>query len=185
MTEGNMRRLGRIAGVLARRRVKFVVIGGWAAQAQDYDLGYETEDIDITPEMELENLERLSAALNDLQARLLIDGEAFVFDHNADYLKRVVIQNLTCEYGRFDLVFEPRAMGGYENLIRSAHKIVIDADGAQVEIWCADIDDIMRSKAAADRPKDRPSVELLRAQIETKRVRLNEPRSTRRPHVGA
>ena len=165
MTEGNIRRLGRIACVLARHRVKFVVIGGWAAQAQDYDLGYETEDIDFTPETALDNLERLSAALNDLQARLLIDGEALVFDHNADYLRRVVIQTLTCEYGNFDLVLEPRAMGGYANLIRSANKVVIDAGGAQVEIWCADIDDILRSKAAANRPKDRPSVELLRAQI--------------------
>ena len=160
------KRLPLIAAALARRGVRFVVIGGWAAQAQDYDLGYETEDIDFTPELEIENLERLSDALKDLQAHLLIDGEAFFSDHNADHLKRVVVQNLTCEYGRFDLVFEPRAMGGYEDLIRSANKIVIDAGGAQFAIWCADIEDIVRSKTAADRPKDRRSVKLLLAQIE-------------------
>ena len=159
-------RLSLIAAALARRGVNFVVIGGWAAQIQDYDLGYETEDIDFTPQRQLDNLDRLSAALKDLGARVWTrDAGDFAFDHNGESLGNADIWNLTCEYGRFDLSFEPAEMGGYEGLIPTARKIVIDAEGAQVEILCADIEDIVRSKAKANRPKDEQPIKLLRKQI--------------------
>ena len=163
--------LSLIAVALARRGVNFVVIGGWAAQVQEYDLGYRTQDIDFTPQRELENLDRLSAALKDLGARVWTrDAGDFAFDHNGESLGNADIWNLTCEYGRFDLSFEPAAMGGYEGLIPTARKIVIDAEGAQVEILCADIEDIVRSKAEADRPKDNKSIELLEHQIARRRT---------------
>ena len=38
----------RIAAALARRRVAFVVVGGWAVEAQGYDMGYKTTDIDFS-----------------------------------------------------------------------------------------------------------------------------------------
>lgn len=170
--EETAERLSLIAAALARRGVRFVVIGGWAAQVQDYDLGYETEDIDFTPQRELENLDRLSAALKDLGARIWTRNEgSFVFDHNGESLGNAIVWNLICEYGRFDLSFEPAAMGGYEGLIPTARKIVIHAGGAQVEILCADIEDIVRSKIEANRPKDEEPVKLLQAQIEQRRAR--------------
>lgn len=117
-------RLALIAAALARRGVKFVAIGGWAAQVQDYDLGYETEDIDFTPQKDLNNLDRLSAALKDLGARIWTRNEgSFAFDHNGESLGNAVVWNLICEYGRFDLSFEPAAMGGYEGLVPTARKI--------------------------------------------------------------
>ena len=42
-------RLERIASALAERGVKFVIIGGWAVEAQGYEMGYKTDDIDFTP----------------------------------------------------------------------------------------------------------------------------------------
>lgn len=156
---------------MARRGVKFVVIGGWAVQVQDYDLGYETEDIDFTPHRELDNLDRLSAALKDLGARVRAVDESFAFDHNGESLGNASVWNLICEYGRFDLSFEPAAMGGYEGLIPTARKVLIDAEGARIEILCADIEDIVRSKVTANRPKDQESVELLKDQMERRKAR--------------
>ena len=53
---------------------------------------------------------------------------------------------LVCEYGRFDLSYEPAAMGGYEELLPNACKVIIEADGDRIEVLCADIRDIVRSK---------------------------------------
>ena len=131
----------------------------------------QTEDIDFTPRRELENLDRLSAALKDLGARVRAGEESFPFDHNGESLGNAMVWNLICDYGRFDLSFEPAAMGGYEGLIPTARKIVIDAGGAQVEILCADIEDIVRSKIEANRPKDEEPVKLLQAQIEQRKAR--------------
>lgn len=61
-------RLARIPVALTRRGVEFIAIGGWAVQAQRLDLGL-TRDVDLTPAPDPENLQRLSAALEDLDAR--------------------------------------------------------------------------------------------------------------------
>ena len=165
-------RLALIAAALARRGVKFVTIGGWAAQVQDYNLGYETEDIDFTPQRDLDNLDRLSAALKDLGARIWTRNEgSFVFDHNGESLGNASVWNLICEYGRFDLSFEPAAMGGYEGLIPTARKVFIEVKDTRIEILCADIEDIVRSKIEVNRPKDRDSVDLLKDQIEQRKSR--------------
>lgn len=65
-------------------------------------------------------------------------------------------------------------MGGYEGLIPTARKIFIDADGARIEILCADIEDIVRSKETANRPKDEEPVKLLRSQIEQRKAALRK-----------
>ena len=62
-------------------------------------------------------------------------------------------------------------MGGYEGLIPTARKVFIDAEGARIEIMCADIEDIVRSKETANRPKDEKPVQLLRAQMEQRKSR--------------
>ena len=61
-------RLGQIAAALVRKGVNFVAIGAWAAEAQGYELGYRTEDIDFTPDLGHENLERLAETLLEMGA---------------------------------------------------------------------------------------------------------------------
>jgi hypothetical protein len=57
-----------ILEVLQRHRVRFIVIGAIAAIAQGSPL--PTEDVDVTPARDPENLERLAAALRELNAKL-------------------------------------------------------------------------------------------------------------------
>ena len=54
--------------------------------------------------------------------------------------------------------------------MRSAQTVVIIVDGVPVEIMCADLADIVRSKVAADRAKDRKSLVLLQAQLAQRRT---------------
>ena len=51
--------------------VRFVVVGG--AAIQTHGIAYRTEDIDITPETSLENLQRLADVLNELGCSLAVD----------------------------------------------------------------------------------------------------------------
>jgi hypothetical protein len=60
-----------LLGVLVEYHVLFVLIGGAAIQSHGHP--YDTQDIDITPDVSPENLARLAAALNDLECRLVID----------------------------------------------------------------------------------------------------------------
>ena len=122
--------------------------------------------MDFTPAPDRENLQRLSAALDDLGARVRAGDESFAFSHDAESLAHAAVLNLTCEHGNFDLCGQPAGIaGGYEELARRAHIVPINVDGDTIPVRCADLADIVRSKQAANRPKDQEVIELLVAQL--------------------
>ena len=61
-----------ILEALDHHRVRYVLVGGLAATFHGSPL--VTTDVDITPERARDNLERLSAALKDLGARIRTDA---------------------------------------------------------------------------------------------------------------
>ena len=62
---------GAILAVLERHGVRFVLIGGIAAIARGAHV--VTEDLDVTPARDGDNLDRLAVALQELDARIRID----------------------------------------------------------------------------------------------------------------
>ena len=120
------------------------------------------------------NLDLVSSALREVQlgARVWAQHDrSFAFEHDGQSLMEKDVWNLVCEYGRFDLSYEPAAMGGYEELLPNACKVIIEADGDRIEVLCADIRDIVRSKKTAGRPKDQESVSLLKQQMKQRNSR--------------
>jgi hypothetical protein len=141
-----------IVSVLERHGVQYVVIGAFAAIAQQAPIG-PTRDVDFTPNDTAANLRRLSAALDELDARIRTDSVdgGLPFDHDAKSLRRAAVWNLICRHGEFDISFRPSGFdGGYAQLASRAHRMVIQG----VELLVADLDDVIRSKEAAGRPKD-------------------------------
>jgi hypothetical protein len=141
-----------IVSVLDRRQVRYVVIGAFAAIAQQAPIA-PTRDIDLAPEASRENLTRLSAALKELRARVRTESvpEGLPFDHDATSLAAARVWNLVCPYGEFDLTFQPAGFDrGYDDLAPRAHRVLVDG----VEVTIADLADVIRSKEAAGRPKD-------------------------------
>jgi len=143
---------GAIVAVLNKHGVRYVVIGAFAAIAQQAPID-PTRDIDLTPDTAIANLRRLSAALKDLDARIrtdTVDG-GLPFDHDGASLGRAAVWNLICRHGEFDLSFRPSGFdGGYAQLAVHAHRVRVQG----VEITIADLADVIRSKEAAGRPKD-------------------------------
>jgi hypothetical protein len=150
----------KIVEVLERHRVDYVLVGGYAAVL--YGSRRPTEDIDIAPATTKENLDRLAKALRELRARIRVDGvpDGLTFDTSAEALRGMTMLNLTTSYGDCDLTFSPAGFPhGYDDLIGSSGERRI----GDVTVRVAALDDIIRSKASANRPKDQEALPELEA----------------------
>lgn len=151
---------------LNRHGVRYVLIGGYGATF--HASPFLTSDIDITPARSVENLERLSAALTELNARIRTASEpaGVPFGHTGASLAQAEVWTLQTDLGALDIAFEPAGTEGFDDLIRDAQSREV----ANVVIPVASLADIIRSKQVANRDKDRrvlPTLrELLKAQEE-------------------
>lgn len=154
--------LRQLLGTLAAHRVDYVLIGGMAAVA--HGSPFATEDVDITPASGADNLTRLSGALDELDARIRTEGspDGLPFQHDAASLAGVRVWNLTTRYGDLDLSLVPDGTTGYDDLRRDA----VDTDLLGVVVRVASLADVIRSKQAANRPKDQRVLPTLRALLE-------------------
>lgn len=142
--------------------VRFVLIGGMAAILHG-DAGV-TVDLDVVPERSPENLERLATALRSIDARVRAADvpEGLAFDCSAGFfgnLAEDAILNLSTVAGELDLAFRPSGTGGYADLQRGA--VEIEAPEG-VRVLIASLADVIRSKEAANREKDRLALPRLR-----------------------
>ncbi|MCZ6915720.1 MAG: hypothetical protein O7I93_02985 [Gemmatimonadetes bacterium] len=149
---------------LARYGVRYVLIGAIAARLQGFPR--LTADADITPAVDQDNLERLATALRELDARVYTETvpEGLPFDCSRAMLERGAMWNLVTSAGRLDIAFTPTGTGGYEDLARNALRFKVYG----VELHAASLEDIIRSKEAADRPQDRQDVLVMREMLRRK-----------------
>ena len=152
----------RILQVLERHGVDYVLIGGAAAVV--HGSPHLTQDVDVCPAVERDNLERLAGALVELDARVGAQGveEPLLFDRSAQFLAKCQVWNLSTIYGELDLSCRPSGTDGYDDLRRSA--VVVDL--GEVAVMVASLADIVRSKEAANREKDHLTLPTLRAMLE-------------------
>lgn len=164
-----------ILATLSRHGVNFIVIGGFAAAAQGSPL--LTNDVDVVPADERDNWARLSVALKELDARVRAVelDEPLPFDHDADSLALSRIWNLTTKYGDLDVTQVPAGTAGYDDLKRDAREVELRG----VHICIASLADIVRSKEAAGRDKDKIALPVLRELVA---MQLRE--KTGRPAAG-
>lgn len=146
-----------IIRVLARHGVRYVLVGGVAARLHGSPT--LTEDVDVTPDRSEENLRRLAAALTELSARLAVPdvagGLAVPLDERTF---NSPVMKFTTRAGEVDVVLEPLGTGGYSVL----HPRAVPYEVFGLRIAAASIDDIIASKEASNRPKDRAQLPVLR-----------------------
>lgn len=139
--------------------VDYVLIGGLAGVLHGSPA--MTNDADIVPSRAAANLERLSTALRALDARLRSAGDpdGVAFDPHPVLLAAMEIINTTTRCGDLDISFNPDGTGGYDDLVQRA--VTFDVDGLVLQV--AALSDIIRSKEAANRPKDHATLPILYA----------------------
>ncbi len=147
-----------ILRVLDEHGVRYVLIGGLAAVL--HGAPHVTTDVDVVPEDGQANLQRLSAALRDLDARIRTTGEpeGIPFDPSAESLSRVRVWNLQTSRGDLDITFEPSGTRGYDDLRRD----VVRMEVRGIDVPVASLADVVRSKEAAGRARDRAALPALR-----------------------
>jgi hypothetical protein len=151
--------------ILDEHGVDFVVVGGIAARLRGAPL--LTQDVDVTPATDRRNLERLAAALEDLDARLRTATEpaGVPFPFDPGLLESATVWTLTTKHGDLDLVVSPAGTGGYRDLITDADELKV-AVKPDLLVKVASLADVIRSKEAAGREKDRAALPLLRRTLE-------------------
>jgi hypothetical protein len=152
---------------LDRRGVRYVLIGGLAAVLHGSPL--PTVDADICPLKDRENLERLAAALEEIDARIRTPDAAdgVPFPRDAAFLMGVELLNLVTRVGDLDLAFAPAGTNGFADLAVRAVPMTI----RHVTVAVASLEDVIRSKEAADRPKDHRTLPTLRQLLQEVRRR--------------
>ena len=162
-----------ILRVLSEHDVRFVLVGGFAAVI--HGSPYVTTDVDVVPDASRDNLGRLSDALRALGARVWTESvpEGLAFGHNADSLAGSRMWNLVTDHGRLDLTFLPSGTGGYDDLARDAVHLTI----LGIEVDVASLADVIRSKEAAGRERDRLVLPVLRRLLEEHGRGRKEPGS--------
>ncbi len=155
---------------LERFGVRYVVIGGVGATLHGSPL--PTRDADICPSGDARNLEHLAAALREMEARIRTEDapEGLPFACDAHFLRQMKLLNLTTRFGDLDLSFAPSGTGGYEDL--SPRSVRYDL-GEGLVVPVAALEDIIRSKEATDREKDRQALPTLRLLL--KKIRERTP----------
>ena len=149
--------------VLERHKVKYVIIGGFAAELRGSP--YATQDVDVTPARTRSNLRRLSQALVEIDAKLRVPEMAdpleislneFSFDQGTTW-------TFVTRHGYLDIALLPDGTLGYNDLMRDATKEQLTTT---LSIFVASLADVIRSKEAAGREKDRAILPILRQVLE-------------------
>ena len=157
----------QLLAVLARHDVRYVLIGGIAAVFHGSPL--QTNDADICPARQRGNLDRLADALDEIGA--VSDSPAVTkWAEDPALLGKVDFWNLKTPLGRFDIALYPAGTRGYEDLARDAIQVEIGEHAVLV----ASLEDIIRSKDAAGRPKDRLGLPILRELLDRTREKSDD-----------
>ena len=141
---------------LTRRGVDYVVIGGIAATLHGSERN--TFDLDICPDQGPANLDKLGAALLEIDARLRDIEEDVPFVPDGRSLAGIEILTLSTSLGPLDVIVRPHGSPPYSALRRRATRLEV---GAPAPVLVASIDDLIAMKRESDRPKDREDIERL------------------------
>lgn len=148
---------GDLLGRLAAAEVRFVLVGGLAVSAWGYVRG--TRDVDIVPDPDPDNLERLGDLLVELNGRVVSDGR--VLDSSAIRIFLLAGDNalVRTDFGEVDVLQGLAQVPRFAELASRASEA--NLDGVRVNV-CS-LEDLRAMKRAAGRPRDLDDLEGLDA----------------------
>lgn len=156
MTELDPERLLR---TLVDHEVEFCVIGAVAAWLQGSPA--VTLDLDVMPRRDLDNADRLAAALNRLEARHAGDKAPAELE-GADFLEWRA-QRFDTNAGPLDVIPDAAAIGAFEDVA------TIELALGDFSVRVITIDEVIASKEELGRPKDTAALPALYAAREALR----------------
>lgn len=152
-----MTRFGSLLRRLLDHHVDLIVVGGIAGVA--HGAARATYDLDVVYDRSPENLNRIADALGDLDPYLRGAPPGLPFRLDAATLGSGLNFTLTTRWGELDLLGEITGGGTYRDLLPGT--VEIDLFGARCR--CLSLEQLIRVKRAAGRPKDLEAIAELEA----------------------
>lgn len=141
---------------LGHHRVEYITIGGVAIQA--YGGQRMTQDLDVAIAGSTDNMNRLAAALIDIDGRILgPDGQRSKSVPSGPLLASGEQWHLITAHGLLDVLTLPAHLGSFADVRARAHDVHL----GDLLIPIAHRDDLLRMKRAAGRPQDLADIRLL------------------------
>jgi len=148
-------RLRELLERLVEAEVRFVLVGGLAVNA--WGLLRATRDVDVVPDPDPANLDRLDALLRELGGKVDAGGRLLDSDAITTFLRtgdRTLVQT---ELGQVDVLQGLPQVPRFEDLEKQARSV--DIEGLAVLV-CS-LDHLLEMKRASNRPRDQEDVEAL------------------------
>lgn len=140
---------------LSEAGVEFVVVGGVAVAAHEYVRA--TEDVDLVPAPDHDNLDRLANVLVGLGGRLTLNVEREIGDAERRVLRQGRNLSVTTRLGDLDVIQRLPGVPRYAELRAGAIRVTID----DVELAVCSRDHLMSMKRARGAPIDLADLERL------------------------
>ena len=148
-------RLRELLKRLVEEEVRFVLVGGLAVNAWGYLRG--TQDVDVVPDPDPENLEKLDALLRELGGKVDVSGRLLGPDAISTFLLTGDRTFVRTDLGQVDILQGLPQVPRYEDLQAQAKEI--DLDGIPVRV-CS-LEHLLEMKRASERPRDQEDIEAL------------------------
>jgi predicted nucleotidyltransferase len=150
-------RLRELLERLVEAEVRFVLVGGLAVNAWGYLRA--TRDVDVVPDTDRANLERLDSLLCDLNGRVDVGGRLLDADAISTFLKTGDRTSVLTDLGQVDVLQGLPQVPHFAELEEQAKDV--DLDGIVVRV-CS-LDHLLEMKRSSDRPRDHDDLEALEA----------------------
>jgi hypothetical protein len=141
---------------LRQHDVRLGLIGGVAVGAHGFVRG--TEDLDLVPDPDPENLERLTVALGDLESTLpTVGGRQFDPANDADVIRRGGNVTATTKFGALDVVQRAQGVPSYSQLADDA----VESELLGIPVRVCSLARLREMKQAQSRTQDLLDLENL------------------------
>jgi hypothetical protein len=140
---------------LVEGNVAFIVVGGVAAVLDGAPVS--TFDLDVVYSLDEANIDRLAGVLKELSA-VYIDPGGRTIRPTSEQLRGGGHHLLRTRHGRLDVMGSVGNALAYPDLLSRSRTHTVRS----VEIMVLDLEALIATKEAADRPKDRAVLDLLR-----------------------